>query len=180
VDDAITHWINAAAGQSVAVDTAMRLVSAIGVPLMVILCVMQWWVGPNRHKMRHILVAAGLSFLAGLAFNQFLLLFIHRPRPYDAGITHLIASASADWSFPSDHATAVFAIVAAFALHAAYRRAALFGVIALLVVWSRVFIGTHYVSDILGGAATGLAAAALVRWLYPAGTRLDQLLTGLL
>ena len=37
---------------------------------------------------------------------------MHRIRPYDAGLTHLIVAPSFDWSFPSDHATAAFAIVA--------------------------------------------------------------------
>jgi undecaprenyl-diphosphatase len=38
----------------------------------------------------------------------------------------------------------------------------------------------HYVSDVLGGALTGIAAALLVRVLYREGTRLDRLVTGIL
>ena len=36
---------------------------------------------------RHVLLAAGFSFLLGLAINRLVLLFIHRVRPYDSGVT---------------------------------------------------------------------------------------------
>jgi undecaprenyl-diphosphatase len=179
MDEAITHWINSQAGQSPSLDAFMVAVSAAGVPVMIVLCVIQWWTGPDRLHVRHTLIATGLSFLAGLALNQVILLFVHRIRPYDAGLTHLIVERSRDWSFPSDHATAVAAIVAAFALHREYRRAGLLAIVAVFVMWSRIFVGTHYFTDILGGIATGLIAAGAIRRLYPAGTRLDRLLTRL-
>jgi hypothetical protein len=42
---------------------------------------------------------------------------------------------------------------------------------------SPVRIGTHYVGDVLGGAATGFLAAWLVWSFYDRGTRLDFFLT---
>jgi hypothetical protein len=38
--------------------------------------------------------------LTGLALNQLILLFVHRPRPYAAGVSRLIVTPSADWSSP--------------------------------------------------------------------------------
>jgi undecaprenyl-diphosphatase len=102
----------------------------------------------DRPHTRHVLVAAGLSFLLG---NQLILLLIHRMRPYDGGVTHLLIARSADPSFPSDHAAATFAIAAAFLLHGMRRMGLWFLAAAALVAFSRVFIGTHYVSDVLGG-----------------------------
>jgi hypothetical protein len=64
-------------------------------------------------------------------------------RPYNAGVSHLIIAKSPDWSFRSDHATALIAIVAAFALHGLPRRTLLFGLLALLICWSRIFVGTQ-------------------------------------
>jgi undecaprenyl-diphosphatase len=150
------------------------------VPLLVLLVVVQWWSRQDRLRLRHTCIAAGLSFLAGLGLNQIILLFVHRVRPYDAGVSHLIIEHSADWSFPSDHATASFAIAAAFLLHGFKGRGGAFLVAALAVCLSRVYVGTHYATDILGGAATGIFAAILVRQLYRAGTRMDRLVTGLL
>ena len=124
-------------------------------------------------------MSAGLSFFLGLGLNQMILLLVDRPRPYTAGVTDLIVAPSADPSFPSDHATAAVAIAVAFALNGMPRRARWFGLAALLVSVSRVFIGTHYASDILGGALTGTAAAILVAWLYRRGTRVDRLVTSI-
>jgi undecaprenyl-diphosphatase len=180
LDASMTHAINGLAGAGGIADFLMIWMSAIGVPLLVLAVAGQWWQGPDRPHNRHILVAAGLTFLLGLALNQLILLFVHRMRPYDAGISHLLVAPSADPSFPSDHATASFAIAAAFLVHGMRRVGLWFLVAAVLVAFSRVYIGTHYVSDVLGGAATGLAAALLVRALYREGTRIDRLVTGIL
>ncbi len=114
-------------------------------------------------------------FYLALAATSSILLFVHRLRPYDAGVSHLIIAPSSDWSFPSDHATAAFAIAATFALQGLPRRAGLFLLAALLVAWSRIFVGTHYLTDVLGGGATGTAAALLVRAVYREGSRPDRL-----
>jgi len=99
-------------------------------------------------------------------------------RSYEANVTHLIISPTVDYSFPSDHAS--FAIAAAFLLHGFSGRGAAFVVAALVIAFSRVYLGTHYVSDILGGAATAVFAAWVVRSLYVENTRVDRFLTSLL
>ena len=179
LDGALTRTINGWAGTSVTIDLLMTWISAFGVPLLVLAVAVQWWPRTDRRHVRHTLVAAGLSFLLGLALNQFILLFVHRMRPYDGGITRLLIEPSSDFSFPSDHATATFAIAAAFLLHGMRRLGLGFLIAAVLVSVSRVYIGTHYASDVLGGALTGIAAATIVRSIYQDGTRADQFITSL-
>jgi len=180
IDRAVTQWINAPAGGFPLLDAFMVAASQIGVPLLVGLVVLQWWSKQDRLRIRHTCVATGLSFLLGLAFNQVIILFVHRVRPYDAGLTHLIIGRSSDWSFPSDHATATIAIAAAFLFHGWRKRALGLFIGALIVCVSRIYVGTHYFTDVLGGAATGIAAAGAVRWLYSEGTRMDRLITRIL
>jgi undecaprenyl-diphosphatase len=180
MDSAITQWINAPAGGNALLDLLATAVTRFGVPVMVLLVVLQWWSAAERRHVRHAAIAAGLSFLIGLGLNQLVLLMVHRVRPYDAGLTRLMVERSGDWSFPSDHATAACAIAAAFALQRLRGRALFFLACALLIVWSRVYVGTHYVSDILGGAVTGVIGAGLVRALYREGTRLDRFATEIL
>lgn len=180
MDADLTRWINSFAGTNTLLDAAMIAITQYGVPLIVALVILQWWSGADRLHVRHAVVSAGLAFLLGLAVNQVILLFVHRVRPFDAGVTQLLIARSADWSLPSDHATAVAAIVASFGLNRLHGRASALGVLALLVCVSRVYVGTHYVTDIVGGALTGILAAHAVAAFYRKGTRLDRFLTGIL
>ena len=94
-------------------------------------------------------------------------------------MTQLLTPPGADGAFPSDHGTASMAVALAFLLQGLRGRSwALFG-LAFLVCLSRIFVGTHFVTDVLGGAATGLVAAITVRLLYRENTRIDRLLTGI-
>lgn len=180
MDREITRWINAPAGSNAVLDAAMIQITTLGVPLLVLLVAAQWWARNDRPHVRHACVAAGLSFLIGLGLNQIILLFVQRIRPYDAGVSHLIIDRSADWSFPSDHATATMAVAAAFLLNGLKLRGMTFLVGALLVCWSRIFVGTHYLTDVVGGAASGIAAALVVNALYREGSRIDRMITGIL
>jgi undecaprenyl-diphosphatase len=180
LDVAITQAINGLSEKSAIVDLLMIWVSSIGVPVLVLAVAGQWWRTSDREHLRHILLAAGLSFLLGLAINQVILLLVNRVRPYDAGITQLLIVRSADPSFPSDHATATAAIAVSFLVNGMRRAGFWFPAAALLVMVSRIYIGTHYCSDVLGGAVTGIIGAILVRVLYREGTRADRVLTGIL
>ena len=176
IDVSATHWINSWAGHSRFVDLMTVWVSSVGVPILVFAVACQWWARHDRQHTRHILLAAGFSFLIGLALNQLILLFIQRVRPYDGGITSLLVAPSGDPSFPSDHATASFAIVAAFLVHR-FRGASAFLAAAVLISISRIYIGTHYVSDVVGGALTGILAVGMVWWMYREGTPADRFIT---
>jgi undecaprenyl-diphosphatase len=179
MDEAITRWVNAGAGSHPILDAGAIAATQFGVPLLVLCVAIQWWRKSDRLHVRHTCVAAGISFLIGLGLNQLLLLFLHRVRPYDAGVSHLIIPPSSDWSFPSDHATAAFTIAATFALHGLLQHAAVFMLAALIIGWSRIFVGTHYLTDVLGGALTGIGVALLVRVAYREGSRVDRLVTGI-
>ena len=115
---------------------------------------------PHRPGIWRRATAAGLSAAAlGLLANQVVAHVWHRPRPYQdhpLGVLPLL-SPSHDPSFPSDHATAAFAI--AFGILFVTRRPGwLFLAWAALIGASRVFAGMHYPTDVLGGAVVGLAA----------------------
>jgi undecaprenyl-diphosphatase len=178
MDIGITQLINGLSGGNVALDYVMLAATTFGVPLMVAMVVAQWWVGAPRARARHACVTAGASFLFGLGLAQVILLFIHRARPYDAGVSHLLLAPTVDWSFPSDHAIASTSIVFAWALQGMKRWLWAFIALAALICFSRIYVGMHYASDILGGMGVALAAALTVKAAYKPDTKLDRWLIG--
>ena len=180
MDAELTRWINSFAGINPLADQAFTAITHFGVPVIVAFVALQWWSVSDRTHVRHTAICAGLSFLLGLAINQAILIFVHRIRPYDAGISQLIVAQSADWSFPSDHATASIAVAAAFLMKRLPLRTLMLFALAILVCISRIYVGTHYVTDILGGAATAVVAAIIVQLSYREGNRIDRIATRIL
>ena len=178
-DNTLTHWLNSFSGQFAAIDSLMIVITKIGPLLMVVWIALRWFAKQNRIHERHVAIQCGLATALGLGINQLILIFVHRVRPYDIGLTHLIIEKSQDFSFPSDHATVVFAIVSLlFVQRQKWAKSAL--AFAMLVCISRVYVGTHYVTDVIGGAVTGLAGVLVLHFLYrylnPVTSRLIKVL----
>jgi undecaprenyl-diphosphatase len=109
---------------------------------------------------RRAVVSAGLSAALALALGAVISHLANRPRPFVSHphAVHLFTAHAADPGFPSDHATASFAIAVAILLR--HRHA---GIIALaaatLLSLTRVAMGIHYPTDVLAGATLGTTAA---------------------
>jgi undecaprenyl-diphosphatase len=131
--------------------------------------------GAGHSAWRRASVAAVLSAGLALAVGKVISELVDRARPFvaDPSGVHLFSAHAADAGFPSDHATAAFAIATAIFLRK--RGWGIFALVAATVLSvGRVAIGIHYPSDVLAGAALG-AAAALVLWLGPVRARVDAL-----
>ena len=132
------------------------------------------------HGLKHLAwrratVAAVLSAGLGLAIAKVISELVDRARPFvsDPHGVHLFAAHAPDPGFPSDHATAAFAIAVAILLRK--RGWGIFALVAATVLAvGRVALGVHFPSDVLAGAAVG-AASALVLWWAPLRARIDAL-----
>jgi membrane-associated phospholipid phosphatase len=89
------------------------------------------------------------------ALNYVVKLLVRRPRPELPGLPPLTPTVSR-LSFPSAHATTSFA--AARAYRGLVPGVAVYGAAALFAV-SRPYLGVHYPSDVLAGAALGTLVA---------------------
>ncbi|GMR05363.1 MAG: phosphatase PAP2 family protein [Thermodesulfobacteriota bacterium] len=97
------------------------------------------------------------------ACNFFKHLFM-RVRPCHAleGV-RLLVGCGGSYSMPSGHATNIFAAMVFLSLR--YRKGAPFFLIfALMVAYSRVYVGVHYPADIFVGALLGTGIAFFYSW----------------
>ena len=107
--------------------------------------------------------SAATSAAAALMVAKVISVIVQRPRPFaDPQLdSHTLIPSASDYSLPSDHATAAFAIAAAIAL-----RMPRIGIPALalasLIAASRVAVGVHYPLDVTVGAALGIGCAAIL------------------
>ncbi len=124
---------------------------------------------------RRPLLAGLVSLLLVWALVTLFRSAIHVPRPASLGLGTQWASQGLRPGFPSMHASASFA----FAMSLVFARLRWMGlalvIFALLVAWSRVFLGLHFPSDVTAGAVLGTVVALLVvvgqRWLLTRARR---------
>ena len=105
-------------------------------------------------KKRSKLSLLWLSFFSALAITGILKYTVLRPRPHLVlGVVALITKDSP--AFPSGHTTSAFSVVPLIFKNFRYMKC-IWLIFALLVAYSRVYIGIHYLSDVLGGVIIGL------------------------
>lgn len=164
-DLSVTQWLNGFADRAFLVNavgiiaaTALLFFIAVGVLVVI---------AQRASTARALFVAEVVGTLViAYAMSQFIGMVAFRERPFvrHADIRQLIAKDAREKSFPSDHATLAFAL--AIPAAAVVRRrwvSALFVFAALVVGFGRVFVGVHYVSDVLAGAVLAFVVWCGVR-----------------
>jgi undecaprenyl-diphosphatase len=136
-------------------------------PLFVVALVLLIW---RRHRREALFLA--VSMAGSLGLNQSLKLIFNRPRPQLAW-----AQVQPEYSFPSGHAmnSLVFYVAVALIVWVLWgRRAGLIAgvvaiVLALLIGTSRIYLGYHYFTDVVGGLVAGTAWLLMVAAAFRAG-----------
>ncbi|QNE36649.1 phosphatase PAP2 family protein [Leifsonia shinshuensis] len=125
-------------------------------------------------------VVTGLGWLTTLAVKA----VVAQPRPTTAGLTHLLHVNPATLSYPSGHVVFATALVTALAMvcRGTLARTIVIvvgAVFVAVVMWSRLYVGVHYGTDVVGGVLNGVAGVLLFAGLwnlvaarvFPAGGR---------
>ncbi|MDA3642531.1 phosphatase PAP2 family protein [Saccharopolyspora indica] len=130
------------------------------------LCLLAWWrarAGGDGRAVAVSLLGPAATVVA-YALSELVKVLVGQDRPCRGlieGSTVLPCPEVGDWSFPSNHAT--IAGAAAMALILAWRRLLPWVIgLAVLMAFSRVFVGVHYPHDVLVGLLLGAAVVWLV------------------
>lgn len=119
-------------------------------------------------RLRFAVLDAVLTALVALGVAQIIARLWYDPRPFDLGLGRQLLAQSPETSFPRDHATLLFVLALALVVTPAGRR---FGwaVLALAgaVAWSRVYLGVHFPSDMVGALLVAVATTIAMRSIAP-------------
>lgn len=127
--------------------------SEYAVWVMIALLVIVWFLG-DPSKQRIVFYACVASIVALVLTKWGISPAVGHPRPFVEGPVHQLVAHVPDPSFPSKHASFVFALAAA-SFFIGRRFGSWMLLLAVFTGVSRVYVGVHYPGDILGGFILG-------------------------
>ncbi len=165
MDEQVLHTLN---GLMMAHEDLRSLVVSYVIAAPYLICglvAMMFILG--RNLSRRGAVTAGLSAVAAVGIAQLVTMMVDRARPFVADpLVQVFVHHGPDRSFPSDSATAAFAIATAILL---YKPRLGWVALVLAAAWGigRIAVGMHYPTDILAGIVLGAGVSALLRTRAP-------------
>jgi len=160
-DESLFRFLNDVPAALASVLTPLsHLFLPLGIVIVIVLAtgfVVAW----NRSIMP--VAAAVAAAAAAWALANLAKLIANRPRPYEVVAGAVLRQSPAHGtSFPSSHTAVTVAVVIALVPFLPRALAGVAIAYAVLVGWSRVYLGVHYPLDILGGAGIGIAVGGLI------------------
>jgi undecaprenyl-diphosphatase len=124
-----------------------------------------WWVVNKHFAYRFMMI-----FLTSVAVNDTLKNIVRRPRPYELGSVVSVTEPTYGYSFPSGHAQNAGAM--ALVLNERYGTVKkwvrpLLITIVILVMLARVYLGQHYLTDVIAGLAVSILVYYAFIYLAP-------------
>ncbi len=154
-DITLFTWINIGLYNSV-VGQILSIVTLLGsLSASVMTCGTLFLTGHRRRG-----ITATVSLILVSVLTAVMKSAIARPRPFMVVSDAITFQLNSGWSFPSGHMSRVFGLLPS--TKGMKRKIRLLGYsLAILVGFSRIYIGLHYPLDLVGGAALGLAAGRI-------------------
>ncbi len=171
----LMEWLQARIGSEGLVFWLLSNLSAFGEQLLIVGVMGFLYWGLNKEFGKYV----GVNVLIVNVWNPMIKNVVLRLRPYfvpgcNVKLLRLVDDsadamdvAAQGYSFPSGHSGNAVTVYGSLAAHEKKRKAlwVLAVVLPLLVGFSRVFVGAHFPTDVLGGWLLGALIVALIPWL---------------
>jgi membrane-associated phospholipid phosphatase len=157
------------ANPSALLDIFFKAMTLLGNPaLWFFIAAVLFWEGKERQSffLVNTIVFASAATAA-------LKVFFARPRP-DA-LTHrvlpedwiskMLENGTPEFGFPSGHSTIIASVLAFFSKNKKALTLFFFGIVAVLVAVSRIYLGKHYLLDVVAGLGLGTVIGIFVLWI---------------
>ena len=116
-----------------------------------------WFTGRRKEA----LILATAIILGGI-IALFLKVYVARPRPYKVIAETRILEKEGGFSFPSGHAKNVFSAAVILGKDRGKKAKSLLYIFALIISFSRIYVGVHYPLDVLTGAFLGYIIGKII------------------
>lgn len=145
-------------------DYAMVYASIIGydISYIIIIAVLYWCYD------RRTAIKTGAVLFLSLSASEWLKLLFNNPRPASEGLLEEIQDLNARYrpstnGFPSGHSQGAIALWLNMIYHIRVKKLLIFALMMILIVpYSRLYLGVHFLGDILGGYLFGIIGLVLL------------------
>ncbi|WP_369750789.1 phosphatase PAP2 family protein [Methanocaldococcus sp. FS406-22] len=138
-------------------DTVMLIISKTAYPLIAITSIII--LIKNRKFGIKLISALCLAFIIAFSLKY----LVNEPRPYLVlDNVHLLCNEGNEPSFPSGHTTLAFTLATSLLFYSK-KLGILFLIWAILVAYSRIYVGVHYPFDVLAGVVIGILCGYLIK-----------------
>ncbi|HFZ8995173.1 TPA: undecaprenyl-diphosphate phosphatase [Citrobacter freundii] len=168
INNSLFYLINATPGSAPWLITLATFIAKDLITIVPLLVVALWLWGPRDRvdAQRQLIVKFAIALVVSLTVSWVLGHLFPHDRPFVRHIGYNFLHHAADDSFPSDHGTAIFTFALAFLCWHRIWSGLVFMALAIIIAWSRIYLGVHWPLDMFGGLLVAMIGCLSAQMLW--------------